>query len=81
MLSQGWVLVFVDTQRTRVFPTEGLSSRVDRPTELRMMSSIVSNQDMIREWFDMSNTSWDCVGSPIWIDLANYTTKRWSGSA
>ncbi|MCE2055991.1 hypothetical protein HAX54_043896, partial [Datura stramonium] len=57
MGSQGWVrlvyqwaLGLVDIQRTRVFPAEGLSPRVDRPMGLRMMSSVVSNQDMIRKW-------------------------------
>ncbi|MCE3215166.1 hypothetical protein HAX54_001069, partial [Datura stramonium] len=59
-----------------VFSAEGLSPRVDRPTGLRMISSVVSNQDMIREWSDMSESSWDCVGSPIWIELANYTSGR-----
>ncbi|MCD9560355.1 hypothetical protein HAX54_018977, partial [Datura stramonium] len=60
----------------RVLPVEGLSPRVDRPTGLRMMSYIVSNQDMIREWSDMSKPSWDCIGSPRWIDLAKYTVER-----
>ncbi|MCD7469767.1 hypothetical protein HAX54_009011, partial [Datura stramonium] len=48
----------------RVFPTEGLSLRSERPTRLRMMSSVVSNQDMIQEWSSISEPSWDCVGSP-----------------
>ncbi|MCD9642450.1 hypothetical protein HAX54_029279, partial [Datura stramonium] len=60
---------------------EGLSPMVDRSTGLRMMSSVVSNQEIIREWSDMSEPSWDCVGSPKWIDLSNYTAERWSGSA
>ncbi|MCD7468279.1 hypothetical protein HAX54_006300 [Datura stramonium] len=77
MLSQSWFYVLieslglVDTQCTRVFLAEGLSPMVDRPTGLRMMSSVVSNQDMIREWSDMPEPSWDCVGSPRWIELAN----------
>ncbi|MCD9561078.1 hypothetical protein HAX54_020035, partial [Datura stramonium] len=61
-----------------VFPAEGLSPRVDRPTGLRMISSIVSNKGMIREWSNMSEPSWNSVGSPRWIDLSNYTTERWS---
>ncbi|MCD7471156.1 hypothetical protein HAX54_011466, partial [Datura stramonium] len=50
-------LGLVDTRHTRVFSVEGLSPRVDRPTGMRMMSSIVSNQDMIQEWSDMSEPS------------------------
>ncbi|MCD9644543.1 hypothetical protein HAX54_032803 [Datura stramonium] len=71
----------VDTQRTRQVPIEGLSPRVDRPIGLRMMSSVVLNQDIIREWSDMSETSWGCVGSPRWIKLANCTTETWYGNA
>ncbi|MCD9641688.1 hypothetical protein HAX54_028075, partial [Datura stramonium] len=74
-------LGLVDTQRTRVFSAEGLSPTVDRPTGLRIMSSIVSNQGMIREWSDMSEPSWDSVGSPRWIELSKCTVERWSESA
>ncbi|MCD7452523.1 hypothetical protein HAX54_017278, partial [Datura stramonium] len=66
----------MDTQHTRVFSAERLSPRVDRPMWLRMMSSVVSNQDMIRNWSDMYDP--DCVGSPRWIEFANYTTEKWS---
>ncbi|MCE2055133.1 hypothetical protein HAX54_042042, partial [Datura stramonium] len=59
----------------------GLSPRIDRPTRLRMMSSVVSNQDMIPEWSNMSERSWYCIGSPKWIELANWTAERLSGSA
>ncbi|MCD9637583.1 hypothetical protein HAX54_020952, partial [Datura stramonium] len=44
---------------------EGLSLRVDQPTGLRIMSSVVSNQHMIQELSDISEPSKDCVGSPI----------------
>ncbi|MCD7468280.1 hypothetical protein HAX54_006301, partial [Datura stramonium] len=52
-----------------VFPAEGLSPRVDRPTGLRMMSSVVSNQDMIREWYDMSEHSWIALVLPYGLIL------------